>query len=370
MPLQGTLDAFSLDEVLELLAHARKTGALEVHRSGGPGGVLYFAGGRFCGGEAGELSGQVQSQEELETRLIDVCFVLLRFDQGEFTFEPDRLPPWPVRGGVDVSPIVQQVGRLIHDWNAIEDVIPSLDSCPTLVAELAREPLSLDRSSWEVVTAVDGKRNVREIARQLGRSVLEVSRVLKDLAEAGAATIDGQAAAVQVRRDPALEPELALPDLAAVTPSSDEPQRPTSDATRAESPPSFDIDELEAAQREAAKLAEGELTTAPGEHESRRSLVSDISSLAAAAAEAASMREGGEPGPGARSGTSPAESAASTESTVSEERGVPLTTGSSDTDPSDEADSADEIDSPDEPGKTSPKDRSALLRMFSGLRHD
>ncbi len=188
MSLQGTLDTFSLPEILELVEKSRKTGALEV-RDPQSRGVLYFAGGRFSAAEAGELCGPVESTEELEARLIDVCFALFRVETGLFEFENDRFPPWPVRGGSEVAPIVEQVQQLRRDWLAIEAVLPSLDCRPDVVDDLDGDRVVLNKAGFRVLRVVDGDRNVREIARAVGRSVLEVCKVLKDLVEAGAVVV-------------------------------------------------------------------------------------------------------------------------------------------------------------------------------------
>jgi hypothetical protein len=188
LSLQGTLDTFSLPEILELVEKSRKTGALEV-RDPQSRGVLYFAGGRFSAAEAGDLNGPVESAEELEARLIDVCFALFRVETGLYEFESDRFPPWPVRGGSEVAPIVEQVQQLRRDWLAIEAVLPSLECRPGVVEDLDGDRVVLNKAGFRVLRVVDGDRNVREIARVAGRSVLEVCKVLKDLVEAGAVVV-------------------------------------------------------------------------------------------------------------------------------------------------------------------------------------
>jgi Domain of unknown function (DUF4388) len=205
LSLQGTLDTFSLPEILELVEKSRKTGALEV-RDPQSRGVLYFAGGRFSAAEAGELCGPVESAEELEARLIDVCFALFRVETGLFEFESDRFPPWPVRGGSEVTPIVEQVQQLRRDWLAIEAVLPSLDCRPDVVDDLDGDRVVLDKAGFRVLRVVDGDRNVREIARAVGRSVLEVCKVLKDLVEAGAVIVPTEPARTMVD-ELVLEPE-------------------------------------------------------------------------------------------------------------------------------------------------------------------
>jgi hypothetical protein len=185
LSLQGTLDTFSLPEILGLVERSRKTGALEV-RDPQSRGVLYFTGGRFSAAEAGDLSGPVESAEELEARVIDVCFALFRVETGLFDLETDRFPPWPVRGGIEITPTIEQVQQLRRDWLAIEAVIPSLDCRPSVVEDLGGDRVVLDKAGFRVLRVVDGRRTVRGIAREAGRSVLEVCKVLRELVESGA----------------------------------------------------------------------------------------------------------------------------------------------------------------------------------------
>ena len=56
MSLQGTLDTLSLPDLCELLSGTGKTGALHVRAEAGSG-VLWFADGKVCAGEAGGQTG-------------------------------------------------------------------------------------------------------------------------------------------------------------------------------------------------------------------------------------------------------------------------------------------------------------------------
>ena len=67
--------------------------------------------------------------------------------------------------------------------------LPSLDCRPDVVDDLDGDRVVLDKAGFRVLRVVDGERNVREIARAVGRSVLEVCKVLKDLVEAGAVVV-------------------------------------------------------------------------------------------------------------------------------------------------------------------------------------
>ncbi len=188
MGLQGTLDTFSLAEILGLIERARHTGALVV-QSPDAHGALYTAAGRFCAGEAADYSGPVDDRHALDVRLIDVCFHLMRLPGGSFEFTADVAPPWTAERATDIGPIVETVEHIVRAWPAVEAVLPSFDVRPELAEELPEDSLTLSRSGFRIFTLIDGERTVRQIAREAGNSVVEVGPVLKDLIEHGAVRI-------------------------------------------------------------------------------------------------------------------------------------------------------------------------------------
>src|SRR5262249_24736652 len=153
--LQGTLDTFSLAEILGLLEQARQTGALGVAGPDGQG-TLYVTAGRFCAGEAADYAGPVETREELEGRLIDVCFHPFRFATGSFEFVPNRSPSWPADRGADIAPIVGRVERILRDWHETEIYIPSFDVQFELNDDNDDETVTLNRSSLKVLALLEG----------------------------------------------------------------------------------------------------------------------------------------------------------------------------------------------------------------------
>jgi hypothetical protein len=187
--LHGTLDTFSLAEILGLIERARHTGALAVKSADGHG-TLYTAAGRFCAGEAADYSGPVEDRHALDVRLVDVCFHLMRLESGSFEFTADEEPPWTADRATDIAPIVETVEHIVRAWPAVEAVLPSFDVRPELAEELPDESLTLSRTGFKIFSLIDGDRTVRQIAREVGHSVVEVGPVLKDLIEQGAVRIE------------------------------------------------------------------------------------------------------------------------------------------------------------------------------------
>jgi len=197
MALSGTLDTLSLPELCDLLSGTSKTGALHVRSEAGQG-VLWFASGKVCAGEAGGQTGPPPGPGgDLLERLHDVCFELFRYTEGSFEFEVDRRPSWPAESSVDVTGLLAETERRMAEWREIIAVIPSVEARPRLVPQPpAGGPITLDAAQWRVVTGIDGRRRVSALIRVLDGGEFSVCKVLKSLVQAGLIEIDAADAPV------------------------------------------------------------------------------------------------------------------------------------------------------------------------------
>jgi hypothetical protein len=195
--LQGTLDTLSLPELCELLSGTNKTGALHVRAEAGQG-VLWFAGGKVCAGEAGGQTGPPPpgAAGDLVERLHDVCFELFRYTEGSFEFEPERRPSWPADRTLDVTGLLAETDRRMAEWREIIAVIPSIEARPRLVPEPpgansgTSGPITLDATQWRVVTGIDGRRRVSALIRVLDGGEFTICKILRSLVQAGLVEID------------------------------------------------------------------------------------------------------------------------------------------------------------------------------------
>ena len=191
MSLQGTLDTLSLPELCELLSGTNKSGALHVRAEAGSG-VLWFADGKVCAGEAGGQTGPpAAGGGDLLERLHDVCFELFRYTEGSFEFEADRRPSWPAERAVDVAGLLAETERRMTEWREIIAVIPSIEARPRLVPEPpAGGPITLDAAQWRIVTGIDGRRRVSALIRVLDGGEFTVCKILRSLVQAGLVEVD------------------------------------------------------------------------------------------------------------------------------------------------------------------------------------
>jgi hypothetical protein len=189
--LQGTFETLALPEVLGLLGHARKTGALWLE-AGPATAAIYLNEGRCCAAQSGDLTKPVEDAPSLLVRLVDLCFAASRTEDGSFRFGSEA-PPWMCPESVDVDVALDELGRLLDEWREIQEFIPSLDCRVRMSDELGSDGIVLDKERWQLLVAIDGRRTVRELVRKINRPVLDVCHAVVALVDAGAVSVVGPA---------------------------------------------------------------------------------------------------------------------------------------------------------------------------------
>jgi len=233
MAIEGPLRELGIHDVFQLLDLSRKTGILRVSSDlRDDEGVLYFDRGRVTQAtirskalpvelalrQAGRISDDdltlarshladghadvadalvrtgAISQRELERhyrlQLESAVFELMSWNEGFFSFEElaeDRMPR-DSRISVSTESLLMEGARRIDEWSRIADVIPDLN----VVLELApfdggQEWAALDLlpHEWQVLTMIDGERDLRLIAASLGRDEFEIAKIAYGLTTTG-----------------------------------------------------------------------------------------------------------------------------------------------------------------------------------------
>ncbi len=147
-----------------------------------------------------ELEQQVQAQVE------EVVFELVGWQEGYFSFEEggSAKPPADALVSIPTSSLLMEGARRIDEWSRIERRIAHLGVIPGFAPQPEgehEEYLDFLPPEWEVLTAVDSNRDVKEIAQVLGRSEFDVAKTLFGLEATGILTL----------REPVAERE--LPDV-------------------------------------------------------------------------------------------------------------------------------------------------------------
>ena len=225
MKLEGSLDAFGLPDIFQLLSLTKKTGGLQL-RSGASAGVVYFSGGAITGA-ASDLSHQTLarrvvgsgavddaalqaairrakteglgvSKALLEAGAVDADLVrgaaaevavdavydLLAWPEGDFAFSVDAVNPDDIGVALTTDQVVSQAGVRKEQIAGVSAEIPSTDMVLCVPVNLPDDP-ELTRDEWALLALADGRRDVAEIIDLTGRGYFGVVPGLAALVRRG-----------------------------------------------------------------------------------------------------------------------------------------------------------------------------------------
>lgn len=128
----------------------------------------------------------------LRRHVEEVLFELMSWSEGYFTFEESPLDGVDVDAAVRIptEAILMEAARRIDEWSRMEDVLPHAGVVPRLADARGGGMLDLVPFEWEVLAAVDGRRDVREIAEELQRTEFETAKTIFGLVTTGIVTVD------------------------------------------------------------------------------------------------------------------------------------------------------------------------------------
>lgn len=250
MALKGNLRDFTITQLLNLVNLACKTGTLVIE---GPGDVAHisFREGKLAyaqlGGQENTLAAilrrnkkisarqytilqeraQKMSDKELGLLLINAGYLsqtdiieslqqyfitvvrqLFTWVEGIFQFDTNTLAPTdkiPVR--MDLENLIIEGSRQLREWEQLNQEIPSLD----MSLKFSDRPgtnirnVNLSVEEWRVVSYVNPKNTMKQIARTTKMNELEIRRVVYALLQAGLVEIirpGGAAVSIQPRAFP------------------------------------------------------------------------------------------------------------------------------------------------------------------------
>ncbi len=246
MRLEGTLDAFSLPDIFQLLSFTKKTGALRLTRSvpGGPAqcGVVHVREGMVTAARADVtrhelgrrlLSTGLVDDEALATaaeeladnpdaglarllaekadlaadvvvkvaadQIADAVFDLLRWPDGEFAFVLDEADDDDVGAELPVEQVVAEGQRRLQAWPGITEQVPAADAVLRLNPNPPAEPTTTPEE-WALLALVDGRRSVGELVSLAGRGEFAVVSALATLVGRGLLVVGQAGEDIMVRR--------------------------------------------------------------------------------------------------------------------------------------------------------------------------
>ena len=230
MALKGNLRDFTITQLLNLINLAKKTGTLVVQ---GPSDTAWvsFREGRLAYAELKKEENSLSTilyranritaaqhrtlkarangmtDKELGLLLINANYIsqqdilnslqayfvgvvqrLFTWVEGAFRFENDLLPPNDkIITRLALENIIIEGSRQMREWEQLQDEIPSLDMALKFTerpgANLRNVNLSVEE--WRVVSYINPKNTIRQIARTNQMNDLEIRRIVYGLLQAG-----------------------------------------------------------------------------------------------------------------------------------------------------------------------------------------
>lgn len=180
MALQGTLETFSIPEVLRLLGGTRKTGLLALEGDRGSGKVWLRAGRIVAARSAHEPEGEIEP----------VLFDMLRFTEGSFVFETGADYDGDAPADADVESALLAAEELLAEWREIELIVPSLRAWVSMVPALTGESVTVSAQQWAALAIIGRGTSGHRLGDELRLGELDASRRIRDLVEAGLVEVD------------------------------------------------------------------------------------------------------------------------------------------------------------------------------------
>lgn len=253
MSLEGRIRDLAVPEVCQLLGSSRKSGVLRLHAPlYARAAQIEFSHGVVTNASQWPIGTDGLRDSATSLELPDIGCVeaivleLLTWQEGAFHFIADNAPRQPtgaVRLGVE-SLLVEAAHRA-SVWDGVRDRVANARVVPSFV-DIEPQQLPLLRlvpQEWEVLTRVDGRRDLSELATVLDRTVLDVAQIVHALIGAGLLTVTDQSSAP--RRRPTPPVQTAITDTTEHTiDASADVWIPTIEETSGETPLSPDEDIL------------------------------------------------------------------------------------------------------------------------------
>jgi len=172
MTFEGSLSEFSFADIVQLISASRKTGVVRVTR-GSHRGEVYLHDGHIVHAQVGNVGGE------------EAVYTLANTSEGHFQFEAGIATELQTISRSNEMLLVEAARRL-DEWRLVSKRVPSIDLVPEYVIQARRDgPISINRAEWRILSKLDGRRSVKEIAAATGLVLFETAKVLHSLVAAG-----------------------------------------------------------------------------------------------------------------------------------------------------------------------------------------
>lgn len=229
MALKGNLRDFSTTQLLNLINLARKTGTLTIEGPGSArmsfreGKLIYASRGSdhndlaYVLYEAGKLNekqlqiireratgtgdkqlghlliqaGYVTQSDIIQSvrkHVLEVAYKIFTWTEGAFRFDANKLPAADyITIPIDLESVIMEGSRRLKEWERLQEELPDLD-VPLRFTDRPDSRLrniNLTVEEWRVVSFINPRNTIRQIARANNLSDFQIRRIVFGLLQAG-----------------------------------------------------------------------------------------------------------------------------------------------------------------------------------------
>lgn len=230
MAFKGNLRDFTVTQVLNLINLAQKSGALLI-KAGEQSARLVFDEGQLAFAQMGKNEGQLaqvlhrsekindaqlrtlqkraanMNDKELGLLLINASYVtqqdildslrnyftsiisqLFTWVEGEFQFdENERVPENRIGVRLALENFIMDGSRQLREWEQLKQEVPNLDMALSFTDRpgVNLKKVNLNVEEWRVVSYINPKNSIRQIAAVIQMQEIEIRRIVYGLLQAG-----------------------------------------------------------------------------------------------------------------------------------------------------------------------------------------
>jgi hypothetical protein len=168
MAFQGSLAELHLPDIIQLVSVSGKSGVFRLI-DGDHHGDIWLQDGRIVHAEHEDLSGE------------EAVYALAIWRVGEFRFEAGVDSPRQTIQKSNTN-LLMEAARRLDEWRVLSKKIPSVELVPEFVILENREgQINLNTMEWLLLSKIDGRRSVKEVAGAAGMGVFDAAKLLYGL---------------------------------------------------------------------------------------------------------------------------------------------------------------------------------------------
>lgn len=171
MAFQGSLKELPLPDIIQLVSVSGKTGMFKLE-SDTSTGEIYLREGQIVHARAGDLTGE------------EAVYELAIWKDGDFVFTPGEETGETTIKKSNTN-LLMEAARRIDEWQVLSKRIPSTRLVPVFTSQATTTSVSLTPQEWALISKIDERRSIEEIAVSLGSSPFEVCKTIYGLITSG-----------------------------------------------------------------------------------------------------------------------------------------------------------------------------------------